>query len=391
MSRIYYGTGVQPATRGDVDMLALVNSLPPIAGHWYFVDPTSGSDGASGESPDEMLKSITSAYTRCVDGAGDGICLISRGPGTASQTTSYLTQELLWTKSGITVYGVCAPVRISPRARIANKTITTTAALTVAAADLKTMTRAAGSFITDGWEAGMKLTLAGDQTTVHVVSVVAALSMTVTTDMVESAAGITSATSYNVNLITLSGTNNRFYNVQFWNGGTGALEVGGVVITGERNYFYGCHIIGSAGVASASAKSLYLNAGAECLFEGCTIGTDTVDRGDYACAEITLAGLANRNRFIDCEVLFRIDSGTAACAIRSVGTTSSSGAAFVNTVFNATFGAATPAALHLVTTNAADIVTMGCVAFNFTAWGDQIFVAEAAAAASAGGAIATKD
>ena len=390
MSRIYYGTGVQPATRGDVDMLALVNSLPPIAGHWYFVDPTSGSDGSSGESPDEMLASISSAYTRCVSGAGDGICLVSRGTGTSSQTTSYLTQELLWTKSGITVYGVCAPIHISPRSRIANKTITTTAAMTVAAGALTTLTRATGSFITDGWEAGMKLTLAGDQTTSHTVSSVAALSMVVATDMVASAAGITSATSYCANLITISGQNNSFYNVSFWNGGANVNELGGVTITGERNYFKNCHIMGSAGVASASAKSLYLNAGSECLFEGCTIGTDTVDRGNNACAEITLAGLANRNRFIDCEVLFRIDSGTAACAVRSVGTTSSSGAAFVNTVFNATFGAATPAALHIVTTNAADIVTMGCVAFNFTAWGAQIFVANAASAAAAGGLLATK-
>lgn len=369
-----------------LETIAEVGSLPPIVGQWYFVDPTSGADTSDGRTVDTSLKNIKAAYAKCTDGAGDGICLLSRGTGTASQTTSYLTQELLWTKSCITVVGVCAPIHISPRARIANKTITTTATLT-AVADTS-ISRTAGSFITDGWEVGMKFITNVDSAAITVATV-SALTITVTGTLTVGAH--TSMTSINANLVTISGQNNSFYNVQFWNGGTNALEIGGVVITGERNYFKNCHIVGSAGTAAATSKSLYLNAGAENLFEGCTIGVDTVDRGNNACAEITLAGLANRNRFKDCEVLFRIDSGTAACAVRSVATTSSSGAVFDRCVFNATFGAAKPGDVHLVTTNAADIVTLGCACYNFTGWGAQVYVDGAAAAASGGGSIATTE
>lgn len=365
-----------------LEVISEVGSLPLVSGQWYFVDPTNGSNNSDGRTITTCLANLTVAYDKAVD--GDGIALLSYG-ATSAATTSYLTQELAWTKNGITVVGVCAPTHISPRARVANKAITSTVAM-VAVADTS-LTRTTGSFITDGWVAGM---IAGTNVNTSGVTIVTVTALVMTISGTLTVGAHTSITSYNVNLMTLSGSNNRFYNVQFWNGGATATELGGVVISGERNYFNGCHIVGSAGVASATAKSLHLNVGSENFFENCVIGTDTVDRGNNACAEITLTGLANRNRFKDCEVLFRVDTGTAACAVRSVSTTSASGTVFDRCVFNATFGATTPAALHLVTTNAADILTLGCAAFNFSAWGAQIFVPGAAAAASAGGSIATK-
>jgi len=95
--------------------------LPMIAGDWYFVDPTSGSALMSGKSPDEAYASIVTAYASCTSGAGDGICLLSRGT-TAAGTTSYITlaNTITWSKHGITVYGVCAPTFYNQRARIAN-------------------------------------------------------------------------------------------------------------------------------------------------------------------------------------------------------------------------------------------------------------------------------
>lgn len=391
MARIFYGNGVQPATRGDVEMLALLQSLPPIAGKWYFVDPTSGSDGASGESVDEKLKSLSSAYTRCVSGAGDGICLLSRGT-TAAGTTSYLTQELLWTKHGITVYGACAPVMSFQRSRIANKTVVTTAALTVEAGALKVITRAAGSFITDGWVAGMKFTCAGDQTTTHVVASVTALTLTATTDLVASAGGITSITSYNINLITISGNNNAFYNVGMYNGGTGALEIGGVLVTGLRNYFEKCHFAGMVGATpDAAGYSLRLTAGEENFFESCTIGQDAIDRGNTAMAELYLAGNVARNVFRNCVFLVYAGAGTAVAAIHSNATSGGRATMFDHCIFNASSASITPADVHIVTGTNKNIVIHDSVAYNFSGWGTIAWVHGAASAASGAGALATKE
>jgi hypothetical protein len=68
--------------------------------------------------PLHPLDSIATAYAKCTDGAGDGIILWSYGTTTA-MTTSYLTSAINWTKSGITVVGVCAPT-YNQRARVAN-------------------------------------------------------------------------------------------------------------------------------------------------------------------------------------------------------------------------------------------------------------------------------
>jgi hypothetical protein len=46
--------------------------------------------------------------------------LISRNTGTTANTTQYLAASLDWTKNGITVFGICAPIPMFQRARIAN-------------------------------------------------------------------------------------------------------------------------------------------------------------------------------------------------------------------------------------------------------------------------------
>ena len=97
----------------------VVPGLPFITGTWFFVDPTSGlstNDGLSRETP---FASVVTAYNACTDGAGDGICVMSRG-STSAATTSYLSAAIGWTKSGITVVGIAAATRFSSRARIAN-------------------------------------------------------------------------------------------------------------------------------------------------------------------------------------------------------------------------------------------------------------------------------
>lgn len=388
VSKFEKSSAISKGLGNALEIIGTVGSLPAIAGVWYFVDPTSGSDTASGKTPQNALASIEAAYGLCVDAAGDGICIFSRDTGTASATTSYLKTELAWSKDSITVWGACAPVRISPRARIANQKITTTAALTVDAGDLKTITRASGSFITDGWEVGMTLLTAGDQTTSHVITAVAALSITVATDLVASAGGITSITSTMVDLITVSGHNNAFYNLQFWNGGSSATEIGGLEVTGNRNYFKNCHIVGGAGSAVAATKySVKLNAAQENFFEGCTIGTDTFDHGNNADVEVILNSTVARNEFIDCEFRSYVSTGTAHGAVKSVSTSGGSPTMFRRCLFNSLLSATTPAAVHLTSGSVDKVGFAGCSAFNFTAWGG--YADMPATAASAGGGLAT--
>jgi len=370
-----------------LETIADVGSLPAIRGRWYFVDPKKGADTSGGKSIDTALASIEEAYDRVLD--GDGIALLSYGSASAD-STSYLKAELTWKKDGITVFGVCAPITYTPRGRVANKKVTTTADMTVAAGALKIITRAAGSFIEDGWEIGMTALTAGNQATSSVVTAVAALSLTVTDELVASDEEITSVTSTMVNLITLSGDNNRFYNMSFWNGGTSDTEIGGIYITGSRNYFNRCHIVGAAGATPAATHySLKIETGKANFFEDCIIGINTIVRGNNADAEIVFKGEQSHNRFLRCEVMSYVPVGTAHAAIKSDTTASGRGAMFQDCVFNSLDSADTPAAAHIFSTSSCPIAMKGCACYNFTAWGAYVYVDNAATASSAAGGLAT--
>jgi len=390
MNKFESSSAISKGLGNALQTIADIGSLPAIRGRWFFVDPYKGADTSSGKTIDTAVASLSSAYEKCLDEAGDGICILSAGD-TAAETSSYLKTAMTWAKDGITVVGIGAPVKMFKRARISNKQVTTTAAMTVVAGALKVITRAAGSFITDGWEVGMTLVTAGDQTVTSVVTAVAALSITVTDNLTASAAGISSITSSVPILITLTGTNNSFYNLGFWNGGTAAADVGGIKITGHRNYFRDCHIVGGAGAASANQYSVLIEAGEENTFENCVIGTDTVDRGDNADAELILKGKSARNRFKGCEFLSWVTAGTAHGAIHSNGTNGGRVTLFENCVFNSLYSTTTPADVHLVTGTVSKIAMKSCACYNFTGWGASVAVDNAATAASAAGGIATTE
>lgn len=380
--------GFWPEARDYLTALGAAAPLPPIRGTWYIVDPTSGSNGADGISGDTALASLfdsSGAYDRCVSGAGDGILLLSRGTGTASQTTSYATQELAWTKHGITVVGACAPVQSFMRSRLANSTITTTATLT-AVADTS-ISRATGSFIADGWVAGMKF-ITNVNAAAITVATVSALVITVTGTLTVGAH--TSMTSVNVNLMTISGSNNAFYNTMLWNGGTNALEIGGVVVSGARNYFGNCHIVGGAGAATAATHySLKLSAAEETCFSGGTIGSDTVAQGDNAASEILLSGAVARNRFLGVEVQGYVTAGTAHAAIKSDSTSGGRPTAFRGCLFNYGLSVTTPAALHIVTGSTDKIILQDSPSVKVTANGTQLWANMAAPTAAAAGGLST--
>jgi hypothetical protein len=365
-----------------LNVIAEVGSLPLVRGQWYFVDPTSGANTADGRTISTALKDLAAAYTKAGD--GDGIALISYG-ATSAATTSYLYQDLAWSKNGITVVGVAAPVSMFSRARVANKTLTTTVALTAVANT--SIARSTGSFVTDGWVAGMKF-ITNVDTAAITVDTVSALTITVTGTLTVGAH--TSMTSVMPTLTTISGANNRFYNVSFFNGGTNALEIGGIVVSGVRNYFERCHFVGGAGATtSASNYSLKVDAGEENYFVNCAIGSNTFAQGNNASADLILNGVLKRNHFVGCEFIGMVSAGTAHGAIKSVGTSGGTGTVFKDCLFNYGLSTTTPAALHLVSGSVDNIILQNSMLVKVTGVGTYVYSNAVAAAASAAGGIAT--
>ena len=305
-----------------------ISGFPKIRGTWFFVDPLIGLSTNSGLTPSNPVDSIVTAYGLATDGAGDGICLLSSGSTTAS-TTSYLAQSLSWAKNGITLFGVCADNGIYQRARVASKDYVT-GPITTISQQANSITRTTGNFLTDGWVVGMKGYIAdsgSNNGATFTVTVATALVLTIAeTINVQSAAQVGSCTmtSYCPYLISITSANNLFQNVSFENVGSQAGAIGGMILTGaQRNQFNNVFVYGGGGcTAVATTRSLEIGAGSnENYFFDSTIGTDTVDRGNYANAEIYINAdtTTGRNYFYNCWILSMTSTGTAHGAIKSAG------------------------------------------------------------------------
>ena len=274
--------------------------LPFIRGKWLFVDPYAGSSSNDGLSLKSAFATLKSAYDSCTDGAGDGIAIVSGGTTTAD-TTSYLSASLAWTKSDITVFGVCSNSRFSQRARISTQ-----------AANL-------------------------------------------------------------ANLLTISGNNNSFYHLSFYNGGT--TGAGGVSVSGLRNNFENCHFMGGMGmtVPTVSDYSLLLAGSQETTFFNCVIGSDTFDKTDIAGAELHLSTGSERSRFINCELISFRSAGTTAGLIKLVGSGDSitRNLVFDNCFFQMYRDGNVPTEVGVVIgtmPNNGDIIFKDCLRHGFTDW-----------------------
>lgn len=120
-------------------------------------------------------------------------------------------------------------------------------------------------------------------------------------------------------LIDVQGSNNSFYNISLYNGGT--TGAGCVKVSGDRNYFENVHFMGGMGMTTPTVNDydLYLNGGDENTFVDCVIGSDTFDKSDIAGAELFLGGGTMRNRFYGCEFVSYRSAGTTAGMIKLVG------------------------------------------------------------------------
>lgn len=207
------------------------------------------------------------------------------------------------------------------------------------------------------------------------------------------------ATTNIANLITMSGSNNRFVNVHMFNGGSNVASVGCLKVSGNRNAFENCHFIGAGHATPAAAVGAYdleIDGGQENTFERCTFGTDTIIRA-AANANIRFDGDAWRNAFYDCDVLcYSETSGKG--AIMSVDATGLDG---FQTFSRCRFMAWKPNGLGALTAaiigtkpNSGQILLDSCSLVGWAAWGASgmsgaFYVANSDATASGAGGIAT--
>lgn len=124
-----------------------------------------------------------------------------------------------------------------------------------------------------------------------------------------------SAASDLATLITVSGNANTFENIKFVNEKDANSAQGGVYVSGERNYFGRCEIVGICHATPAARTTdvydLKIGDGGENTFEDCQIGADTIDRTG-ASANILFAGTGSaRNVFRNCRILCRATTGTS--------------------------------------------------------------------------------
>ena len=141
-----------------------------------------------------------------------------------------------------------------------------------------------------------------------------------------SRARVTNGTATSLaSLITVTGENNSFLNLTFYNGGSNAAALGSVIVAANRNYFADCHMntSGAAAVLLANCSSLDLRA-SECVFDRCSFGTNSVTytpASGVSGAILMSTTAQGQNLFRDCRVYMKSASNnTGGINIQGAGT-----------------------------------------------------------------------
>ncbi len=193
-------------------------------------------------------------------------------------------------------------------------------------------------------------------------------------------------------LLKVTGSGCIFRNIRIYQASATAICYA-LEVTGHRNYFENVDIQGQAHATAAggASASLYINAGQENRFVGCTIGLDTVVRTDGSI--LKFAGPAVRNEFFEC--FFRSYCQTAAKPMVSLAAAGSldrstwfKKCVFYN--FYVNHGGKINECFTLPSgMSTADIILQDCVAVGITEWaqGDRgcIWVSGPAPAAGSAG------
>ena len=201
-----------------VPVLGSIGGIP-FTGNYWFVDPASGADGNSGNSPSSALQTLDRAHTLATDGNNDVVVLIGDGTTTA---TARQSSTLTWSKNATHLVGVAAPSMYAQRARISTAT-----GATANLAPLMTVSGNGCMFANFSFFQGV-----GEAST-------------------------------DEKLIDITGSRNYFYNVQFGGMGSanGAARAGSYVISlsGGENLFEHCAIGLETQARSAANASVKLS------------------------------------------------------------------------------------------------------------------------------------
>lgn len=109
-------------------------------------------------------------------------------------------------------------------------------------------------------------------------------------------------------IFTVSANGCYFANLAIYMGVASTAPLGAVSVTGARNRFDNCHILGMGAATNdvAGAYSLLLSGAEECEFHNCTIGSDRTALGAAANSQVLIAATAKNILFKDCR--FRLCS-----------------------------------------------------------------------------------
>lgn len=224
----------------------------PFTGKHFFVDPVNGSDGNKGTSPDRAFATLYKAHDACTSGANDVVYLIGDGGSTG------------------------------------------TARLSLANAQSVDSTATTG-------------TLTWSKSACHLIGVTNE-GMYGRARIAPPTGTYTESTFNALPFITVSGSGCQFANLSIFHGfSTGANGMIALNVTGGRNCFTNCSILGMNDAASAqgtSSRSLKISSTGENTFVNCVIGGDTTTR-TVANASIEFASATPRNVFRNCVLPFQ--------------------------------------------------------------------------------------
>ncbi|HEQ71152.1 MAG TPA: hypothetical protein ENN69_01565 [Spirochaetia bacterium] len=180
-------------------------------------------------------------------------------------------------------------------------------------------------------------------------------------------------------LITLTGQNNTFINLTFYNSPlndnacvANNIYLPAVKVAGARNTFINCHFNTTPDAASAYKTDIEINGGNENRFVDCMFGSSSFNAGDNAAAWIVLSGAGAQNFFENCTFLQQVSAGTAFGAVKSTVNTSLNGLMIMRNCIFGVWRANTHAdilASWFIGTkpNTGNIILAHCVTGGFTA------------------------
>ncbi len=99
-------------------LIAMSNAVFGTPGQVWWVNPFTGSDANDGKTPATGFATLLQAHAAAGDGTNDVVYLVANS-NTASQTTCYQNDNLVWSKNLLHLIGVNGSPLFSQRSRIA--------------------------------------------------------------------------------------------------------------------------------------------------------------------------------------------------------------------------------------------------------------------------------